>query len=72
VSTPDAFPLEDARARAEIYLRLGELHEAAGKTRQAMEHYGRFVELWAQADPPLQSHVAEVKRRLQHLRAQVG
>ena len=41
-------------------------------TRQAMEHYGRFVELWAEADPFLQPQVAEVRKRLEHLRAQVG
>jgi hypothetical protein len=37
-----------------------------------MEHYGRFVELWAKADAVLQPQVAEVRRRLERLRAQVG
>jgi len=41
-------------------------------TRQAMEHYGRFAELWAGADAVLQPQVAEVKKRLERLRAQVG
>ena len=72
VATPDPFPIEDARSRAQIHRRLGELYEAAGKPRQAVEHYGSFVELWAKADPVLQPQVAEVRKRLERLRAQVG
>ena len=72
LATPDPFPIEDARARAEIHRRLGELYEAAGNTRKAMEHYGEFVKLWARADPPLQAQVAEVRKRLEQLRRQVG
>ena len=72
IASPDPFPIEDGRARAQIHRRLGELYEAAGKSRQAMEHYGRFVELWAKADPALQPQVAEVRKRLERLRAQVG
>ena len=72
IATPDPFPLEDARVLAQIHRRLGELYEAAGKPRQAMEHYGRFVELWAKADPVLQPQVTEAKKRLERLRAQVG
>jgi hypothetical protein len=64
--------VEDGRARAQIQRRLGELYEAAGNTRQAMEHYGQFVKLWARADPPLQAQVAEVRKRLEQLRAKVG
>jgi tetratricopeptide (TPR) repeat protein len=72
VATPDPFPGEDARARARIHRRLGELHEAAGRTRPAMDHYGRFVELWREADAVLQPQVAEVRKRLERLRAQAG
>jgi tetratricopeptide (TPR) repeat protein len=72
LTTPDAFPIEDGRARAQIQRRLGELYEAAGNTRRAMEHYGQFVKLWARADPPLQAQVAEVRKRLEQLRAKVG
>ncbi len=72
VAARDPFPIEDARARAEIHRRLGELYEAGGKPRQAMEHYGRFVELWGEADPVLQPQVAEVRKRLERLRAQTG
>ena len=37
-----------------------------------MEHYERFVELWAEADPELQPQVTEVRSRLERLRARVG
>ena len=37
-----------ARGR-EMYRRLGELYEAAGKIPQATEHYEQFMELWARA-----------------------
>jgi tetratricopeptide (TPR) repeat protein len=72
IATPDPFPIEDARARARIHRRLGELHDAAGRARPAMEHYGRFLELWREADPVLQPQVAEVRKRLELVRAKVG
>ncbi|HEY7614929.1 MAG TPA: protein kinase [Gemmatimonadales bacterium] len=72
VTTPDPFPNEDARARAQIHRRLGELYEAAGKPAEATKHYQRFVELWREADPVLQPQVAEVRKRLELLRAKTG
>jgi tetratricopeptide (TPR) repeat protein len=72
VATPDPIPLDDARALAQIHRRLGELYETDGKPKQAMEHYGRFVELWTKADQVLQPQVAEVRKRLERLRAQAG
>jgi hypothetical protein len=72
ITTPDPFPIEDARARAQIHRRLGELSEAAGKPAEAMENYQRFVELWREADPVLQPQVAEVRKRLELLRAKTG
>jgi tetratricopeptide (TPR) repeat protein len=72
IATPDPFPGEDARARARIHQRLGELHEAAGRAREAMEHYGRFVLQWRAADPVLQPQAAEVRRRMEQLRAKTG
>lgn len=64
LATPDPLPLEDARARAWTYRWLGELYEAAGRNRDAMASYQRFVDLWAEADPELQPRVAEVRGRL--------
>jgi tetratricopeptide (TPR) repeat protein len=72
IITPDPFPIEDGRARAQIHRRLGELYEAAGKPAEAMKNYQRFVELWREADPVLQPQVAEVRKRLELLRAKTG
>jgi len=33
--------------------RLGELYENAKDVTRATEYYGRFVDLWAKADPEL-------------------
>jgi hypothetical protein len=63
---------EPAGEPAQIQRRLGELYEAAGRARQATEHYARFVEQWAKADPVLQPQVTEVRKRLERLRAQTG
>jgi tetratricopeptide (TPR) repeat protein len=44
--------------------RLGELHEGRGDKAKALEYYGRFVELWKEADPVLQPTVREVRGRM--------
>jgi tetratricopeptide (TPR) repeat protein len=72
LGTRDGQPDEDSRWRARTHHWLGELYEAQGKTRQAIEQYARFVELWADADPELQQQVSEVRSRLERLRAQMG
>jgi tetratricopeptide (TPR) repeat protein len=50
-----------------VYLRLGELAELQGDRPAAIDFYGRFVELWREADAPLQPQVSEVRRRLAEL-----
>jgi hypothetical protein len=47
--------------------RLGQLHEARGDRLKAAEHYRRFVQLWANADPELQPRVAEARARIRRL-----
>ncbi|MGH7582328.1 MAG: tetratricopeptide repeat protein, partial [Gemmatimonadales bacterium] len=47
--------------------RVGELYENAGDTRHALEYYGRFVDLWKNADPELQPRVADAKARIAQL-----
>jgi len=47
--------------------RLGELYEGAGDAAHAGEYYGRFVDLWANADPELQPRVAEARARVAQL-----
>jgi len=38
---------------ARVLFRLGELYENAKDVTRATEYYGRFVDLWAKADPEL-------------------
>ena len=58
---PDRFYL------APSLYRLGELYESAGDTKHATEYYGRFVDLWKNADPELQPRVAEAKNRIERM-----
>jgi tetratricopeptide (TPR) repeat protein len=59
-------------ALAPSYKRLGELYEAKGDRKKAADYYGRFVELWKDADPELQSGVREVRQRLARLAQEPG
>jgi hypothetical protein len=45
-------------------LRLGRIYDARGNGPAALEHYGRFVGLWREADPELQPAVGEAERRM--------
>ena len=47
--------------------RLGELLEAKGEREKAMSRYAQFIELWSNADPPLQPMVKQVRDRLARL-----
>ena len=51
----------DARAFAATLRRLGELYAARGDHAKAREYYGRFVELWKEADAELQPSVADAR-----------
>ncbi len=46
---------------APTYKRLGELYEARGDRAKALEYYGRFVDLWKDADPELLPVVRDVR-----------
>jgi predicted TPR repeat methyltransferase len=48
--------------------RLGEMHESKGDRAAAVDHYGRFVALWAKADAEFQPLVADIRRRETELR----
>ncbi|HUF35702.1 MAG TPA: protein kinase, partial [Gemmatimonadales bacterium] len=52
---------------APTYRRLGELYEARGDRRAAADYYGRFVDLWKNADSELQPAVRDVRARLAQL-----
>src|SRR5256884_4178143 len=49
------------------YRRLGEMYEERGQLDKAREYYGRFVDLWKNADPELQTVVREIRGRLTRL-----
>jgi tetratricopeptide (TPR) repeat protein len=57
----------DAWNLAPATKRLGELYEAKGNRDKALEYYGRFVNLWREADPELQPAVRDVKERMAKL-----
>jgi tetratricopeptide (TPR) repeat protein len=57
----------DAWGLAPSLKRLGELYESREDRERALEYYGRFVDLWKEADPALQPAVREVRARLGQL-----
>jgi hypothetical protein len=61
-------PSSESYFLAGIHKRLGELYESRDP-KKAAAHYSAFVALWKDADPELQPKVAEVRRRLDRLRA---
>src|SRR2546422_2681434 len=72
ISTPGIFRLffhfvDDSYGFAPTFKRLGELYEERGQLDKARESYGRFVDLWKNADPELQGVVREVKARVAKL-----
>jgi tetratricopeptide (TPR) repeat protein len=49
------------------YFRMAELYEAKGDRDRAAEYYGKFAELWKEADTELQPRVKEAKHRIAEL-----
>jgi tetratricopeptide (TPR) repeat protein len=71
VTTPAPFRLlADGIWLPAIHYRLGELYEGRGERRKAADYYGRFIDLWREADPAFQPRVAEAKRRLMSVTAE--
>jgi tetratricopeptide (TPR) repeat protein len=52
---------------APTLFRLGEWYEARGDRSKAVDYYGRFTELWKNADPELQPRVREARDRIAKL-----
>ncbi|MGH7630063.1 MAG: tetratricopeptide repeat protein [Gemmatimonadales bacterium] len=50
--------------RPEAYRALGRLYEESGDRQQALDFYGRFVDLWKNADPDLQPRVRAARERI--------
>ncbi len=57
----------DGMFLAGIHKRLGELYEAKGDRQNAISHYTEFVQLWKDADAPLQPKVTEAKAKIARL-----
>jgi len=71
VTTPGMFRLfDEATTLGPTYKRLGQLYEERGQLDKARDYYGRFVDLWKNADPELQPTVRDVKQRLVRLTAE--
>jgi tetratricopeptide (TPR) repeat protein len=62
----------DARELARTYKRLGELYEAKGDTKRAIQWYTDFVALWKDADTELQPKVTEIRERIMQLQKKIG
>jgi tetratricopeptide (TPR) repeat protein len=70
LATPDfSRTYVDAAYLAEIHQRLGALHEAQGRRREAAASYQRLVALWRNAEPELQPVVREARAHAARLLA---
>ena len=58
---------DDATQLAGAYERLGQLYDEKGDLDRAAGYYGRFVELWADADPDLQPRVEAARARMEEI-----
>jgi tetratricopeptide (TPR) repeat protein/tRNA A-37 threonylcarbamoyl transferase component Bud32/TolB-like protein len=72
VTTPTLNVYVASLSLAPALKRLGELYEAKGNRKKATEYYGRFVDLWKDADPELQPGVKEIRGRLTRLAQEPG
>ena len=71
VTTPGYLrAFEEDATLGPTYRRLAELYEERGQLDKARDYYGRFVDLWKDADPDLQPIVRDVKQRLARLSAE--
>ena len=50
-----------------VYERLGKLYEQRGDTAKAIHYYGKFADLWKDADPALQPRVEAARRVIEAL-----
>jgi hypothetical protein len=64
----EGFSPPDKLFLANAYDRLGQIHEAAGRTDEAIYYYDRFVKAWADAYEAQQPRRQAVAERLARLR----
>jgi tetratricopeptide (TPR) repeat protein len=62
----------DAAWRGHVLERLGQLYDAKGDREQAAGWYGQFIELWRDADAPLQARVNAARQRVEEIYAERG
>lgn len=55
-----------------VQLRVGQIYDHMGDSQQAALHYARFVQLWKDADAPLQPLVREARQRLERIQSATG
>jgi tetratricopeptide (TPR) repeat protein len=60
-------PRVQAPNRPILFERLAQLYDGLGDTENAALYYAKFVELWEEADPELQSRVEAARERLQEI-----
>ena len=71
LATPDPNRIwDDGWELGPVYKRAGELHEAKGDRKQALDDYNKFVDLWKNADTELQPVVRDVRSRIARLAAE--
>lgn len=58
---------DEAWTLGPTYKRLGEMYEVKGDRAKALEYYGKFAELWRDADPVLQPQVKDARARMAEL-----
>ncbi|HEY4320384.1 MAG TPA: protein kinase [Gemmatimonadales bacterium] len=62
----------DATLLGLALLRLAELDRDAGDTKDATEYYGRFIDLWKNADADLQPRVTQARKELAEMMTAKG
>jgi tetratricopeptide (TPR) repeat protein len=66
-SLNDGFDMINGAWEGPGFLRRAQWYEELGDIDSAINFYGRFVELWADADPQLQPQVENARHRLDDL-----
>jgi tetratricopeptide (TPR) repeat protein len=72
LATPEPTPGTDGQWRHQALRSLGELYESTGNRARAIEVYGEFTRLWADADPQFQPMVQEIRQRIARLQRDAG
>jgi tetratricopeptide (TPR) repeat protein len=62
-----ALSVPESALRAPMQLRLAQIHERLGNSTEAAKHYRRFLSLWQNSDPALQTMVDTARRQLEHM-----